>query len=93
MIQKVIRFIKRTEYSLGVTQQKSMCLLLKVIKAELEVQRICVSGGAHGYLFMIKDLELQLTLFPHWNTVGTIMASLWGMLTVCWEKCQALYRH
>ena len=44
MIQKVIRFIKRTEYSLGVTQQKSMCLLLKVIKAELEVQRICVSG-------------------------------------------------
>ena len=32
MIQKVIRFIKYTEYSLGVTQQKSMCLLLKVIK-------------------------------------------------------------
>lgn len=34
MIQKVIRFIKRTEYSLGVTQQKSMCLLLKVIKEQ-----------------------------------------------------------
>lgn len=66
MIQKVIRFIKRTEYSLGVTQQKSMCLLLKVIKEQSwKFSIICVSGGAHGYLFMIKDLKLQLTIFPH----------------------------